>query len=189
MSQRYSGHLTRKMNRKSMRFNKTRRIKQPGRRYIPNRKRIRNVEKDIILAKKMAKDIEYKANNPGLGLSFTNNIKTLHKMAQTSDNIAAHYSRQGNRAMWLKFKTLALGYRVTAITLILAYNPKAPPDIMNKGGFPLSTVKAPGADHEILVKWHHPITKPQRANKPVYTRKERRRMNKMAKKSRKQYNK
>ena len=186
MSQRYSGHLTRKMHPKSMRFNKTRRIKQQGRRYIPNRKRIRNVEKDIILAKKMAKDIEYKANNPSLGLSFTDNVKKLYKMAQTSDNIAAHYSRQGNRAMWLKFKTLALGYRVTAITLILAYNPKAPPDIMNKGGFPLTTIKAPGADHEILVKWHHPITKPRRTNQPVYTRKEKRRMNKQARKTRKQ---
>jgi hypothetical protein len=176
------------MHPKSMRFNKTRRIKQQGRRYIPNKKRIRNVEKDIILAKKMAKDIEYKANNPGLGLSFTDNVKKLYKMAQTSDNIAAYYSRQGNRTMWLKFKTLALGYRITAITLILAYNPKAPPDIMNKGGFPLTTIKAPGADHEILVKWHHPITKPRRANKPVYTRKERRQMNKMARKTGKRYN-
>ena len=183
MSQRYPGHLTRKKGRKHMRFNKKRTLKQRGRQYVPTRLRIRNVEKDIILAKKMSKDIEYKANNPGLGLSFTDNVKKLYKLAQTSDNIAAHYLRQGNRPMWLKFQTLALGYRVTAITLILAYNPKAPPDIMDKGGFPLSTVKAPGADHEILVKWHHPITKPQRANKPVYTRKERRRMNKMARKT------
>ena len=188
MSQRYPGHLTRKMSRKHMRFNKRRTVKQRGRQYVPTRQRRRDVEKDRILAKKMAKDIEYKANNPSLGLSFTDNVKKLYKLAQTSDKLAAHYLRQGNRQMWLKFKTLALGYRVTAITLILSYNPKAPPDIMDKGGFPLSTVKAPGADHEILVKWHHPITKPPRANEPVYTRKERRRMNKMARKTRKRYN-
>mgnify|MGYP006093454795 CR=1 FL=1 len=188
MSQKYSGHRTRKMNRKHMRFNQKGTLKHRGRQYVPTIQRRRDVEKDRILAKKMAKDIEYKANNPGLGLSFTDNVKKLYKMAQTSDNIAAHYLRQGNRAMWLKFKTLALGYRVTAITLILAYNPKAPPDIMNKGGFPLTTIKAPGADHEILVKWHHPITKPRRANKPVYTRKERRQMNKMARKTGKRYN-
>ena len=185
MSQRHPGHFTRKMSKRPMRFNKTRRIKRPGRKYIPNERRRRDMQKDVILAEKMAKDIEYKANNPGLGLSFTDNIKKLYKLAQKCENIAQHYSRQKNQLMWLKFSTLALGYRVTAISLILAYNPKAPPDIMDTGGFPLSTIKSPAADHEILVKWHHPITKPPRANKPVYTRKQKRRMNKLARKTRK----
>ena len=191
MSKRYPGHFTRKMNKRSMRFNKTRRKAQiPKQRpnYIPSTKRIRDVRRDAELAKLMAKDIEYKANNPGLGLSFTVNIKKLYKLAQKCDNIAGHYLRQNNQPMWFKFRVLAEGYRLTALTLILAYNPKAPPDIIDTGAFPLSTVKAPAADHEVLVKWQHPITKPPRSNKPVYTRKQKRRMNKMARKSRKLYN-
>ena len=56
MSQRYPGHLTRKMNRKHMHFNKRRTLKQRGRQYIPTRQRIRDVKQDMILAKKMAKD-------------------------------------------------------------------------------------------------------------------------------------